>query len=155
MRRNQVTYRTVRWRQDSITVGGFWFCVLYPVPCFVEFTYSNFGVVVIAYTTVSVCSKSLNIILIVEAINIHIYSLFRNEGSACSLLQLQSIYGSNPRYRLLLDIEKKLAISKSRELYTLKKKVVLLNPSKRFGRYQKASWWVKMSKETIKKSTKP
>ena len=32
-----------------------------------------------------------------------------------------------------------------------KKKVVFPNPSKRFGRYQKASWWVKMSKETIKK----
>ena len=43
-----------------------------------------------------------------------------------------------------------LRIAFSRVVHS-EKKGTFQNPPERFGRWQKASWWVKMSKETIKK----
>ncbi len=58
------------------------------------------------------------------------------------------------RYRIhlkLFSIYRTIAILCHSQYYTLKKKGFFPNSQKRFCRCQKASKWVKMSKETIKK----
>jgi hypothetical protein len=89
-----------------MALGIFWFCMLFPIPCFVGLTHFIFRMTVVADAAFAVYSKSSNISRILASLNNQMCLLSWNERCTCSLLKAQPIYANIPTNRLSIGMER-------------------------------------------------